>query len=127
ANGNDNTVSKVAPDGAVSLFATDVNRPRGLAFDAQGNLYASNFADGTVSQVGPGDGTGSIFASGFAGPPGLALYPQRNLSPPTAPAGAGAKGRTTAPARPSAAAPAHPAAWRWTPAATCSSAATTGC
>src|SRR5262249_60036130 len=47
----------------------------GLAFDAAGNLYVSNFRSDTVSRVGPGGGAATTFATGFNGPAFLAFSP----------------------------------------------------
>ncbi len=53
-------------------------RSRGLAFDAAGNLYVANGANGTVSEVTPA-GAVSTFASGFVAPVGLAFDAAGNL------------------------------------------------
>jgi len=41
-------VAKLHPDGRVSLFAGDLDRPNGLAFDSAGNLYLADGASGRV-------------------------------------------------------------------------------
>src|SRR5439155_101531 len=58
----DGTVSKVTPAGALSTFASGLNGPDGLAFDAAGNLYVANRVGNTVSKVTPG-GAVSTFAT----------------------------------------------------------------
>ena len=55
--------------------------PWGLAFDASGNLYVSNYGNGnglTVTKITP-DGTQSTFANGLVGPGGLAFDQNGNL------------------------------------------------
>ena len=64
--------SVAATGGRVDAFATGVSGPKGLAFDAQGNLYAANSFDGTVSRVTPG-GAVTTFATGLGGPFRLAF------------------------------------------------------
>ncbi len=41
-------LAKVHPDGPVSLFAGDLDRPHGLAFDSAGNLYLADGASGRI-------------------------------------------------------------------------------
>ncbi len=65
-------MSEVTPAGVVSTFASGLDNPTGLAFDAAGNLYVANDSTGTVSEVTPA-GVVSTFASGFSGPDGLAF------------------------------------------------------
>src|SRR5262249_20688594 len=50
-----------------TFFGSGLNSPRGLAFDASGNLYVANSLDGTVSKVTPA-GVLSTFASGLSSP-----------------------------------------------------------
>ena len=64
-------ILKYTPDGTESTFATDLNVPRGLAFDRSGNLFVAE-----TIQTGPGDilkftpgGIETVFASGI-GPAG---------------------------------------------------------
>ena len=42
--------------------------PDGLAFDAAGNLYVANYANGTVREVTPTGGAATTFATGFSDP-----------------------------------------------------------
>ncbi len=77
ANLGDGIVSKVAKAGGTpSTFASGFDKPVGLAFDSAGNLYVANFAANTVDEVTP-KGVVSIFATGFAGPAGLAIFAGR--------------------------------------------------
>ncbi len=84
-NGN-HRIRKVTPDGTISTFAgtgsgatngdggpataAAIQQPRGLAFDAAGNLYFADFAANRVRKISP-DGTISTFAgTGTAGESG---------------------------------------------------------
>jgi sugar lactone lactonase YvrE len=61
ANFYGGSISKVAPNGAVSTFAS-VNAPIGVQFDAHGVLYVSSPNINTISKVSP-DGTVTPFVS----------------------------------------------------------------
>jgi len=71
-------ISKVAPDGTKTTFATGLVNPWGLAFDAVGNLHVANFGNGRITRIAP-DGTAITFASGFSGPAGIAFDSAGNL------------------------------------------------
>lgn len=47
----------------LGFFASGLHSPRGLVFDAQGNLYVANVNSATINKITP-DGTVSVFASG---------------------------------------------------------------
>src|SRR5262249_55667512 len=66
-----------ATGGQVSTFATGIDQPEGIAFDAQGNLYVAN-AGNSVGKVTPG-GVVSTFASGLDSPFDLAFDSRGNL------------------------------------------------
>jgi hypothetical protein len=67
----------VAP--ATSAFASGLNTPTGLAFDA-GNFFVANSGNGTVSEVSPaGVVSASPFATGLNDPVGLAFDSSGNL------------------------------------------------
>lgn len=59
-----NTIQKITPSGASSVFATSnlFNCPNGITIDPDGNLYACNFNDGRVLKITP-DGSVSLFAN----------------------------------------------------------------
>jgi sugar lactone lactonase YvrE len=61
-----------------SLLGSGMSGPNGLALDASGNLYESDYFRGTVTRVTP---TGEIsqYASGFSGPAGLAFMSDGSL------------------------------------------------
>lgn len=80
------TVDKITPNGVVSTFATGFIHPQGLAFDSNGNLYVGEYWSGTVSRVGPGGGTATLFATGFNGTESIAFYPPNFAAPVPAPA-----------------------------------------
>ena len=73
------TITKCAPDGTCTNFATGLNLPTGLAFDGDGNLYAANHLGNTITKFAP-DGTPTLFAStGISGPQALAFDRSGNL------------------------------------------------
>ena len=76
-NGSDPGITKIAPDGTKTQFARHIE-PSGLAFDADGNLYADDFLRNVVFKYTP-DGTRSIFAHGFGQPVDLAFDADGNL------------------------------------------------
>lgn len=68
-------VSKIAPDGTVSVFADQtqgVIAPVGLAFDAAGNLYVANCGTNAIQRLTPA-GASTVYAASplFACPNGL--------------------------------------------------------
>jgi glucose/arabinose dehydrogenase len=68
-----------APTGAGRVFASGLNKPRGMVFDGAGNLFASIGGDGTVVKFAP-NGTQSLVASsGLGFPEGLAFDSSGNL------------------------------------------------
>jgi sugar lactone lactonase YvrE len=76
---DNNTVSKITPDGVVTVVASGLNGPAGLAFDSKGNLYVAisggyvlNCNCGTILKITP-SGTGSTFAAGLVSPYYLAI------------------------------------------------------
>ncbi len=74
----------MTPSGSVSTFvaaSAGLSYPQGLAFDASGNLYVSNYFANTISKVTPG-GTVTTFVPASAGlsePLGLAFDRGGNL------------------------------------------------
>jgi sugar lactone lactonase YvrE len=82
-SGEEVEISKATPAGVVSTFVNNGNYANGLAFDAAGNLYFSNFdnmggTEDTVDKVSP-SGVVTPFASGFSDPAGLAFDAAGNL------------------------------------------------
>ncbi len=58
-------IDKITPAGAVSTYVSGLNSTiGGLAFDASGDLFVTDFVDGQVDKVPPGGGSFSVFASG---------------------------------------------------------------
>ena len=76
------SISKITPDGKVSLFSDNgLASPVGLAFDQDGNLYACNCGGGgSIQKIEP-DGASSQLASGnlFDCPNGLTIDGSGNL------------------------------------------------
>ena len=100
ADSSNNRIRKVTPGGIITTFAGNgnvsvplgdggpaiaaaVNRPIGLAFDAQGNLYVSETSSSRVRKITP-EGTITLFAgqavenNGFSGDGGPATAAQLN-------------------------------------------------
>ncbi|WP_166819918.1 NHL repeat-containing protein [Thalassoroseus pseudoceratinae] len=76
-------VLKITTTSEVTVFASNLHEPAGLARDAAGNLYVANHAsgiagEGTVVKISPG-GMPIVFADGLCGPTGLAFDPQGTL------------------------------------------------
>ena len=47
-----NAITKIDPNGVQSTFANSgLNKPRGLAFDSDGNLYAANGKSNTIERL----------------------------------------------------------------------------
>ncbi len=63
ADYNLSRISRVTPDGTVSVFASggEINGPAGVAFDSQGRLYTGNFNDGKIIRF-DGDGNQTLIA-----------------------------------------------------------------
>jgi sugar lactone lactonase YvrE len=73
------TYDSTATNPTPTIFAsTGLSSPRGLAFDAAGNLYVANVVSGTIEKFTPG-GVGTVFASGLTNPNGLAFDKAGNL------------------------------------------------
>ncbi len=64
----------------VSTYFEDPNMDvdDAMVFDAEGNLYGSNFAGSTVYKISPA-GVSSVFVGGFANPNGLAIDDDGNI------------------------------------------------
>ena len=69
----------MTPAGAVSTFASGLNGPEGLAFDAAGNLYVANWGDSTISKVTPAGVVSTFVSSGVNGPYGPVFDAAGNL------------------------------------------------
>lgn len=79
------SIRKYAPDGTETIFASGLRRPRGLAFDRFGNLYASTLDtsapgdyQGRILKFAP-DGSYTTFASGLLGPEQIVFDRAGNL------------------------------------------------
>lgn len=70
---------KVGPGGSpITEFATGMTDPRGLAFDADGNLFAADFIGNRIWKVTP-QGVKSVFVASITSPAFLAFGPGGNL------------------------------------------------
>jgi sugar lactone lactonase YvrE len=87
-NQSSGTIEKFDSSGNRSTFASDLNRPQGLAFNSSGNLYAADSGYGTIEKF---DSSGNIstFASGLDTPLGLAFDSSSNLYVACFPSGVG--------------------------------------
>ena len=73
-----NVIYKFTPNGAQNTFATGLNDPIGLAFDAAGNLFEADYTTGVIYEFDP-NGTRSTFATGLNYPVPLAFDAAGNL------------------------------------------------
>jgi len=79
SNYNDGTIDKVSSNGTVSVFATGLNRPEGLALDSSGYLYVADSGNSCIMKFDP-NGNSSVFAStGQQAPSALAFDRSGNL------------------------------------------------
>jgi sugar lactone lactonase YvrE len=70
------TISRFAPDGTKTTFASQGNILHGIAFDAQGNLFGADLANFRILEFAP-DGTQSTFVVGLtSSPDAIAFQPQ---------------------------------------------------
>ena len=74
---DNDAIHKFAPNGVHTIFAT-LSRPRGLAFDKKGNLFAATLDTGFHDNQGrilkfASDGSSSLFVAGN-GPEGIAFH-----------------------------------------------------
>ena len=71
-----NTIEKLSPTGQdLGVFASGLNDPYGLAFDASGNLYVSNIGNNSIVKISA-TGNKTVFATasnGLSDPEGLAF------------------------------------------------------
>src|SRR5438105_4687060 len=61
------SIEKIAPDGSVSIFATEgLREPHALAFEKAGNLYVANAGGNSIMKFAP-DGSGTLFVDATDG------------------------------------------------------------
>jgi sugar lactone lactonase YvrE len=82
---DNNSIRIYAPDGTARVYASNLLRPRGLAFDGYGNLFVATLDTATlldnrgqILKFAP-DGTVTVFATGLDAPEGLAFDESGNL------------------------------------------------
>ena len=79
SNSGDGTISKIDPSGVATIFASGLSTPRGVAFDASGNLFVANaISSGIVSRIDT-SGIVTTFATGLSNPNGLAFASNGDL------------------------------------------------
>ena len=62
----------------LTTFATGLSNPQYLTIDGIGNLYVTNFGDGTISRISSA-GVVSTFTSGLNGPTGITIDVNSNI------------------------------------------------
>ena len=72
-----NSILVYHPDGTKFTFASGLNLPFGLGFDAFGNLYEADFGSNNIFKFAA-DGTRTVYASGLLRPAGLAFTEDRS-------------------------------------------------
>ena len=85
ADTNNETIRKISPSGAVTTFVgitgsigysdgagtgARFNRPLGMSFDAQGNLYVADSANNTIRKITPAGVVSTLAGSAFVGSTG---------------------------------------------------------
>lgn len=75
---NGASISRVTPEGAVSIFATGFASTNGSRFDSKGNLFVAEYEGNAVRKITP-DGVVTTFASGLNGPGGVWLDKEDNV------------------------------------------------
>jgi sugar lactone lactonase YvrE len=73
-----NKITRVTPEGDVSIFATGFESANGSDFDSEGNLYVADYRGNAVRKIAP-DGTFSTFADSLNGPGGVYVDHQDNV------------------------------------------------
>jgi hypothetical protein len=73
-----NSILKVTPNKATTVFASGLSQPQGLAFDQSGNLYAANRLGNSVLKITP-SGNVTTFASNITGATGVTFDSDENL------------------------------------------------
>jgi len=75
---NGASISRVTPDGDVSIFASGFASTNGSRFDSKGNLFVAEYQGNAVRKITP-EGVVTTFASGLNGPAGVWLDKDDNV------------------------------------------------
>src|SRR5471030_2016145 len=67
-----NSIVAYSTDGTMRTFASGLDNPQGLTFDAIGYLYVADMGSGNIYKYAA-DGTRTTFVSGLIGPVGLSF------------------------------------------------------
>jgi len=78
ADASEGVILEFAPDGSRKVFASNLTKPQGLAFDSLGNLYVADPVHDAILKISP-DGRQTTFASGIGHPHRLAFDAVGNL------------------------------------------------
>lgn len=77
-NSDDNTVSKIYPDGTSIILGITDRYPLGIAMDSRGNIYTANEQSNTVSKITP-NGVSTMFAKTENNPAGIVIDANDNI------------------------------------------------
>lgn len=69
---------KVSPEGEISVVSEQFDRPAGLAFDAEGNLFVAEYMTGKIWYITP-EGAVKTFVTGLDYPESMAFSPDGDL------------------------------------------------
>lgn len=75
---NGASISRVSPEGEVSVFATGLASANGSRFDSRGNLFVADYQGNAVRKI-TAEGVVTTFASGLNGPGGVWLDKDDNV------------------------------------------------
>ena len=75
---SEGVILEFAPDGSSKVFASNLTKPQGLAFDSLGNLYVADPVHDAILKISP-DGRQTTFASKISQPHRLAFDAFGNL------------------------------------------------
>jgi hypothetical protein len=75
---NFSSISRVTPEGEVSVFATGFASSNNMRFDSKGNLFVAEYRGNAVRKITP-DGVVTTFASDLDGPAGVWLDQDDNV------------------------------------------------
>src|SRR5690349_10863710 len=65
--GEHNTIRKISPQGAVTVFSNGFNTPSGLTIDANDNLFLAETSNNRIIKVNPNGTVSTIAGDGTAG------------------------------------------------------------
>ena len=78
ANINSNNVTKITPDGVVTILGTTGSLPSDIVVDSSGNVYVSNSGSDDVTKI-TSSGVSSVFATTGSGPVSIVMDQSGNI------------------------------------------------